>query len=98
MKEEQQLQLNLSLDKEHTLTFTESELNTISLVLSHVQSDEVVDSILEKLNPSIDTEFVENMLDSVYLKQHCVEEGSHILPRGKELSLWGNGYMLVIKD
>lgn len=95
---EQQLQLVLNLEKEHTPTFTESELNTISLVLSHVQGDEIVNNIHKKINPLIDEEFVAEMYNSVYLKQHCVEEGSHVLPRGKELSLWDNGYMLVIKD
>lgn len=111
-KNKVEVQLELDLDKEflgvvemeapteektHNITFTESEVNTISLLCAFVQNDKVVESIQEKLSQVEDKPFVEEMFDSVVLKQYCVEEDSFKL--GTEvLSLYNNGYVLEILD
>lgn len=96
MKEEH-LELNLEPEKEYTFTLTQSEVNTLSLLLGFVAGDGEVDSLLKKLDRVAEETLVDELYERVIVQQVCVEDGSLILPKGI-VCLYDNGYVLKIKD
>lgn len=89
---EQHLELNLETE----MTFTQQELNLFSQILSFVEPSALVEGLHAKLNAHVDEQVIDASFEQVMIKQYDVMSGSHILPRGKALSMLENGYVLDI--
>lgn len=82
-------------EEEDFIAFTPEELFVINQVLGHVTGNNVIKSVLDKIEPYVDREALEEAFDDVYVQQTDVIDGSFKLPFAG-VGLQSNGYELKI--
>jgi len=87
----------LSDEEDVSIPFTPEELHTINAIMGQVRGDTITDDVLDKIEPFIDREYVEELFETVYIQQEEIPEQSFIMPR-VPLSMYDNGLVLKIKD
>lgn len=81
----------------YQVELTQSDVNTLTLLLDFVANDEHCDNIRNRLEAVVEHDLVEDTYERVIVQQACIEEGSFKLPF-EGVSLYESGYVIKIKD